>query len=269
MPNLPGQTAVTQKKSPLMAAPLPQPGAMTNLGGLSQPVQPGQIQAPNLPGSPAPPPFNYTAPTVGPAPVSTPFGAFTAPGAGALNSDPGVQFRLEQANRGANRSAAARGTLLSGGFQTALAKLNQGLASQEYGNLYNRALSTYGANRDTNQQNYGQSLAGYQAGTGAALDAGRLGLAGATAGYDRAYGAQRDTYGDQVNAAQQQTGALNANTQAQSLYAQQMADYRAQVEAQRQADTARQNAETTRMQGTPPPLARLPGQSGLPMRNRG
>jgi hypothetical protein len=242
-----GQTAVAPKPAPWM--PQTQPGAMTNLGGIPMPVQGAPLQGPNLPGTPAPPAFNFNAPTIGAAPTPTPFGAFTAP------SGPNpYQFRVDQANQGANRSAAAHGTLLSGGFQTALAKLNQGLASEETQNVYNRALSTYGTNRDTNQQNFGQSLGAYQAGTGATLDAGRLGLAGATAGYDRAYGAQRDAHGDAVQAAQAQTGVINVNNQARDLYEQQMADYRAALERQQ-------------MQQQPAPLgfaprAPLPGTSG-------
>lgn len=235
-----------------------QPGAMTSLGGIPQPVQPGQIQAPNLPGSPPPPPFNFVPPTLGAAPTATPYADFVAP----TGPDP-YQFRVDQANKGANRSAAAHGNLLSGGFQVALAKLNQGLASEETQNIYNRAANTYGLNRETNAQNFGQSLGSYQAGTGAQLDAGRLGLSAATAGYDRAYGAQRDALGDQRADASTQAGVLNANSQARDLFDQQMAEYRAQVEAQKAAENARWNAETTRMQGTIPQAA--PASLGFAM----
>jgi hypothetical protein len=233
------------------------PTRMTNLGG--QPIAPTPLQAPTLPGSPTPPPFTFTAPTVGPAPTSIGTAAFTAPG----GPNP-YQFRVDQANRGAERSAAARGTLLSGGFQAALARLNQGLASEETQNVYNRARDTYALNRDTNQQNFGQNLASYNAGTGAALDAGRLGLAGETAGYDRTYGAQRDAHRDAVQLANQQTNVLNANTQAADIARQQMADFNAQLEAQKEADVAAQNAATTRMNGTPPlsPAGSMPTSLG-------
>jgi hypothetical protein len=227
-------------------APAPIGAAMTNIGG--QPVQPPQIQAPNLPPSPTPQPLTYNPTQVGAAPTATSMGAFQAPTLpGGMDA---YQFRVDQANKGAQRSAAARGTLLSGGFQTALAKLNQGLASEEVDKIYNRALSTYNTNRDTNQQNYGQSLAGYQAGTGAQLDAGRLNLAGQQGAYDRTYGAARDAHGDAVDAAQQQANVLNVNNQARSLYDQQMADYRASLDAQNAANVAQQNTEQARTQGT-------------------
>lgn len=53
-------------------------------------------------------------------------------------ADPGYQFRLDQGNRGIQASAAARGGVLSGGTLKALARYNQGAASQEYGASYDR-----------------------------------------------------------------------------------------------------------------------------------
>lgn len=55
-----------------------------------------------------------------------------------FEADPGYQFRLEQGQRAIERSAAARGGLNSGRTMRALAGYGQGLASQEYGNAYNR-----------------------------------------------------------------------------------------------------------------------------------
>lgn len=221
--------------------------AMTNLSG--QPMPPTPLQAPVLPPSPQAPGFTFNPATVGAAPTPTAIGNFvppTLPG----GMDP-YQWRVDQANKGAERSAAAHGHLLSGGFQAALAKLNQGLASEEADNIFGRSLREYTTNRDTAHQNYGDQLAGFSAGTGAALDTARLNLAGTTAGYDRTYGAARDTYHDAADAATTQTGVINANGQADAAFRQQMEDYRASVEAQKAADAARQNAETTRMQGTP------------------
>jgi len=225
-PNLPQQTAVKPKPLQMPAqAPDAPLNAFTNT--IPQPMQPTPLQAPTLPASPTAPPFNWQAPTIGPAPTATPYGDFHAPDPTQMAADPYYQFRLDQANKGAQRSAASHGTLLSGGFQQALAKLNQGLASEEGDKIYGRALQTYGTNRDTNQQNYGQSLAGYQAGTGAALDAGRLGLSGETAGYDRRYGALRDTYNDARDAATTQTNVANANTQSLDAFRQAVENARA------------------------------------------
>ena len=59
-------------------------------------------------------------------------------------ADPGYQFRRDEGLRGIEGSAASRGGLLSGATLKALAKYNSGLASEEYGNAYNR----YNANLD-------------------------------------------------------------------------------------------------------------------------
>jgi hypothetical protein len=173
-----------------------------------------------------------------------------------MAADPYFQFRLNKSLTGIERRAASRGTLLSGGLQGRLVEEAGNMASAEGDKIYGRALNDYTTNRDTNQQNYGQALSGYSAGTGAALDAGRLNLAGTTAGYDRTYQAGRDAYGDARDAAVTQTGVINANQQAQSLYEQMMSEYRASLDAQRAADVARQNAQTTRNTGTP--AARVP-----------
>lgn len=55
-----------------------------------------------------------------------------------FQADPGYQFRQAEGMRGINANAAAQGMSLSGATQKALAKYGQGLASQEYGNAYNR-----------------------------------------------------------------------------------------------------------------------------------
>jgi hypothetical protein len=67
-------------------------------------------------------------------------------GAGDFNADPGYQWRLAQGQKGIDRSMAARGGLLSGAAVKASADYNQGMASQEYGNAYNRF------NQDQNSQ---------------------------------------------------------------------------------------------------------------------
>ncbi len=228
-------------------ATLAQPMRSRSLAG--QPIAQTPLQAPNLPQTPQAPPFNFQPTTVGPAPTPTASAPFTPPSLPG-GMDP-YQWRVDQANKGAQRSAAARGTLLSGGFQTALAKLNQGLASQEADKIFDRSATTYGINQNAAHQNYADTLAGYSAGTGAQLDAGRLNLAGTTAGYDRAYGAGRDAYGDARDAAMTQTGVNNANQQAQNEFAQLMEQYRAEQDAQRAADAAHQNDATSAMQRRP------------------
>lgn len=53
-------------------------------------------------------------------------------------ADPGYQFRLQQGEQGINRAATAAGAGYSGATLKALSRFNSGLASQEYGNAYQR-----------------------------------------------------------------------------------------------------------------------------------
>lgn len=55
-----------------------------------------------------------------------------------FQADPGYQFRMDEGNKGIERSAAARGGQLSGATMKALARFGQGTASNEYQNSYNR-----------------------------------------------------------------------------------------------------------------------------------
>lgn len=53
-------------------------------------------------------------------------------------ADPGYQFRLKAGNDSINALAGARGGLFSGRTLQALSDYNQGMASQEFGNVYSR-----------------------------------------------------------------------------------------------------------------------------------
>ena len=53
-------------------------------------------------------------------------------------ADPGYAFRLEQGMKGLQNSAAAKGLLSSGSTLKGVIDYNSGMASQEYGNAYNR-----------------------------------------------------------------------------------------------------------------------------------
>lgn len=68
-------------------------------------------------------------------------GAPTAQSLQAFTQSPDYQFALQQGTQAMQRSAAAGGTLLSGGQLKAGQEFGQGLASQQYGNYYNRLLS--------------------------------------------------------------------------------------------------------------------------------
>lgn len=62
----------------------------------------------------------------------------------SLAKDPGYQFRLEQGNAATTRAAAASGMTGSGAVLKALARFNQGVASDEYGARFNRLASLAG-----------------------------------------------------------------------------------------------------------------------------
>ncbi len=111
-------------------------------------------------------------------------------------ADPGYQFRLEQGAKALERAGAARGSQLSGAQIRGVTDYNSGMASQEYGNAYNRFMQ----NRTTrfgelsNLAGLGQSSVGQTGSlgqnaatnmgsnlTGAATVAGNAGLAAAGA----------------------------------------------------------------------------------------
>jgi hypothetical protein len=124
---------------------------------------------------------------------------YTPFGMQQFQADPGYGFRMSEGMKALERSAAARGGLLSGGTGKALQRFGQELGSQEYQNAFNR----YQAERSARLQPL-QSLAGvgqtatnalgaagqsYANGMGEALGAGAqarasgyMGMAGAIGG---------------------------------------------------------------------------------------
>lgn len=98
--------------------------------------------------------------------------AFTPPpGDELLSKDPGYQFRLAQGRRAIEQGAAARGNLLGGGTLKGLTRYGQELASQEYGNAYNRAL--------------GENMLGYERARNEVGDVNAQALAENELGYNR------------------------------------------------------------------------------------
>jgi hypothetical protein len=81
---------------------------------------------------------------VGQGSLTTPYsGTFQAPTGLTEQNDPGFQARLQLGTDALERSAAARGGVLTGGTAKALNTYAQDYASNEYGNVYNRALTDY------------------------------------------------------------------------------------------------------------------------------
>jgi hypothetical protein len=90
---------------------------------------------------------------------------FAAPTAADMGQDPGYQFRLSQGQKALERSGAARGVTNTGGNMKGLLDYGQQAASQEYGNVYGRNLTTYNTNEANRagayQTNYGNALTAY------------------------------------------------------------------------------------------------------------
>lgn len=80
---------------------------------------------------------------------------YTPFGTDQFQADPGYAFRLSEGMKGLERSAAARGGLLSGATLKGIQRYGQDMASQEYTNAFNR----YQAERAAQLQPL-QSLAG-------------------------------------------------------------------------------------------------------------
>jgi hypothetical protein len=75
-----------------------------------------------------------------------------------FQQDPGYAFRLSEGQKALDRSAAARGGLISGGAMKAATRFGQDMGSQEYANAFNR----YQTNRANQLQPLGNLMASGQ-----------------------------------------------------------------------------------------------------------
>jgi hypothetical protein len=117
-------------------------------------------------------------------PWTTPF---SAPNDVTQQNDPGWQFRMKEGLKAVERSAAAKGTLLSGGTLKDMNRWAQDYASNEYDKIYNRSLGEYQQaysiynNNAANQ--FGRLFNVMGAGQNAAAQTGQFGTSyGANAG---------------------------------------------------------------------------------------
>jgi hypothetical protein len=96
----------------------------------------------------------------------TPGAVPTLSGKELLANDPGVQFRLQEGANAMEASAAARGGALSGPALAALQRQGQDLASQEYGNAWQRtsqqAQMREGWAQQASQMGFGQAMSAAQ-----------------------------------------------------------------------------------------------------------
>lgn len=121
---------------------------------------------------------------------------FQAPSMEEFLNSPGIQSGLKMGEQALERSAASKGTLLTGGLLKDMKGWATDYAAQKYGDVYGRAMGEYGLARDTFFKNQGNlfdrnfSLA--QLGQNAASNTGMQGQANANA--------QSDLYTQQGNA---------------------------------------------------------------------
>jgi len=124
--------------------------------------------------------------------------------------DPGYAFRMEQATKALQGSAAARGGALGGGALRSLVSLSQNVASNEFGNAEARFRAQQGDrfNRLNSLVNLGATTADRAAGygTAGASEAARLGLTGATSAADLGYRGATTAGGFQTDAAGRMAG---------------------------------------------------------------
>lgn len=108
------------------------------------------------------------------------------PNTAGFMASPGYNFVRSEGMRGLEQSAAARGGAFSGNALRALADYNNGLASQEYGNWWNRMAGLAGVGQTSTNQ-LGQLGQGYANNIGnAAMSAGNArasGIMGAANGW--------------------------------------------------------------------------------------
>jgi hypothetical protein len=123
-------------------------------------------------------------------------------GMSEFQADPGYSFRMSEGMKGLERSAAARGGLLSGGTLKGIQRFGQDLASQEYQNAFNR----YQTERNA-RLNPLQSLAGVGQTTSQQLGAAGTQMAGNVGNLITGGAAARAS--GYVGGANALTGALN------------------------------------------------------------
>jgi len=121
-------------------------------GGGSQGYDPGGGPSYRLPGVPTFTPPQFARPTL----------------ADAYN-EPGYQFRARAGEDALQRSAAARGVLRTGGTLKDIVEYGQNFAANEYGQVFNRALSSYDRQYQGAHDAFAPQMAQYQARTQAEI----------------------------------------------------------------------------------------------------
>lgn len=143
--------------------------------------------------------------------VTPTWASFYAPSAADMQNDPGYQERLRLDQQARERSAAAQGSILSGGTQLALGRAAQDYASNEYQNVFNRALATHGQNVSDYQNQFNDALASQQQNFGQWATGAGLGLQAQNQDFNQALAQYQANYGQFLDAAQLGLQARNQN----------------------------------------------------------
>ncbi len=122
-------------------------------------AQTGQIQQPQ----------GQTLAGLGPASSQYPFGSSVAPFTGQFQAPtadqalqtPGLQYAMQRAQQAIERSAAAKGTLLSGGTLRDLSENQIGMALQGYQGAYDRSRGEFDLGRSIFESNQDRPYAKY------------------------------------------------------------------------------------------------------------
>ena len=158
---------------------------------------------------------------IGGDPNAAGYGSAAQPfGTQQFEQDPGYAFRQAEGMKALERSAAARGNLLSGSTLKGIQRFGQDLASQEYGNAFNRYQVERAARLNPLQSLMGSGQSAANTLTGAA---GQLGQGLAQSEYN-AGAARASGYVGSANALNQALGSV-ANYAVQAPINNAMIDY--------------------------------------------
>ena len=159
-----------------------------------------------LPDMPALPEYNnpngaFTFDREEPAPFS--FADFVPPTEADMLQDPSYKVRLKEGRDQVDASAAARGSLMTGGTLKALTQYGQDQASKEYAAIYGRGANTWGMNQGNALNEYGSAMDQYK--NAFAQEAAKWGMN--TEDYMRLYNSQRSNVIDPYAASVAKTTA--------------------------------------------------------------
>lgn len=121
-----------------------------------------------------------------------------------FEADPSYAFRKQQGNDAIQKRQLASGNFFSGGALKEIDDYNSGLASQEYGNAFQRYLNKDATNFRNSQANFGNAMTGWTA-------ADNAGFRNNGAAYDRGWNENQRDYNRWVDDYNRGTTADNTN----------------------------------------------------------